>query len=201
VCQTRPYVPPPHIESTCHVGGLSCLSFVLVIAYSLAVVSFLVGYVLEMTMRKRRERTYERMVLSGDTASALSPRSHSRGLIGAGSLAIQDGEDSSAPPSESRHVLGRGASLLDPLETVQPRQYRLNTILRRSFYRLGLMATSYPWLTFAVVFTLVGLLNIGWKRFEVETDPVRLWVAPNSESKLQKEFFDLNRCSSPQLQL
>jgi Niemann-Pick C1 protein len=192
VCQTLPYVPPPNIESTCHVGGLSCLSFVLVIAYSLAVVSFLVGYVLEMTMRKRRERTYERMVLSGDTASALSPRSHSRGLIGAGSLAIQDGEDSSAPPSESRHVLGRGASLLDPLETVQPRQYRLNTILRRSFYRLGLMATSYPWLTFAVVFTLVGLLNIGWKRFEVETDPVRLWVAPNSESKLQKEFFDQN---------
>lgn len=192
VCQTLPYVPPPNIESTCHVGALSCLSFVLVLAYSLAVVSFLVGYVLELTIRKRRERTYERMVLSGDTASALSPRSHSHGLVGAGSLAVQDGEDSSVPPSESRYVLGRGASLLDPIETVQPRQYRLNTILRRGFYHLGLMAASYPWLTFAIVFTLIGLLNIGWKRFEVETDPVRLWVAPNSESKLQKEFFDQN---------
>jgi len=192
VCQTLPYVPPPNIESTCNVGPLSCLSFVLVLAYSLAVVSFLIGYILEKTIRKRRERTYERMVLSGDTASAMSPRPHSRGLVGAGSLALQDGEDSSGPPSESRHVLGRGASLLDPIETVQPRQYRLNTILRRSFYRLGLMAASSPWLTFAVVFTLVGLLNIGWKRFEVETDPVRLWVAPNSESKLQKEFFDQN---------
>jgi Niemann-Pick C1 protein len=192
VCQTLPYVPPPNIEATCHVRGLSCLSFILVLAYSLAVVSFLVGYVLEMTIRKRREQKYERMVLSADTASTMSPRSHAHGLVGAGSLAHHDGEDSPGPPSESRHVLGRGASLLHPIETVQPRQYRLNTLLRRGFYRLGLMAASSPWLTFSIVFTLVGLLNIGWKRFEVETDPVRLWVAPNSESKLQKEFFDQN---------
>ncbi len=42
------------------------------------------------------------------------------------------------------------------------------------------------------MFTLVGLLNIGWSRFSVETDPVRLWVAPDSESKIQKDFFDQN---------
>ena len=30
------------------------------------------------------------------------------------------------------------------------------------------------------------------KGLRVKTDPVRLWVAPNSESKLQKEFFDQN---------
>ena len=192
VCQTLPYVPPPNIGATCHVGALSCLSFALVIAYSLAILSFLFGYVVEVTIRKRREQKYERLVLSTDTASVMSPRSHFRGLVGAGSLAHQDGEDSSGAPSESRHVLGRGASLLDPIETVQPRQYRLNTVLRRVFYRLGLVAASSPFLTFAIVFTLVGLLNIGWKRFQVETDPVRLWVAPNSESKLQKEFFDQN---------
>ncbi|TFY81813.1 hypothetical protein EWM64_g2201 [Hericium alpestre] len=40
------------------------------------------------------------------------------------------------------------------------------------------------------MFTLVGLLNVGWKDFEVETDPVRLWVAPDSESKIQKDLFD-----------
>jgi Niemann-Pick C1 protein len=192
VCQTLPYVPSPNIGATCHVGALSCLSFALIIAYSLAILSFLFGYVVEVTIRKRREQKYERLVLSTDTASVMSPRSHSRGLVGAGSLAHQDGEDSSGAPSESRHVLGRGASLLDPIETVQPRQYRLNTVLRRAFYRLGLVAASSPFLTFAIVFTLIGLLNIGWKRFQVETDPVRLWVAPNSESKLQKEFFDQN---------
>jgi Niemann-Pick C1 protein len=60
------------------------------------------------------------------------------------------------------------------------------------FYKLGLLTASYPWATFAIVFTLVGLLNIGWSSFSVETDPVRLWVAPDSESKIQKDFFDEN---------
>jgi len=60
------------------------------------------------------------------------------------------------------------------------------------FYKLGLFTASYPWATFAIMFTLVGLLNIGWSSFSVETDPVRLWVAPDSESKIQKDFFDQN---------
>jgi Niemann-Pick C1 protein len=60
------------------------------------------------------------------------------------------------------------------------------------FYKLGLFTASSPWLTFAIMFTLVGLLNIGWSGFGVETDPVRLWVAPDSESKIQKDFFDQN---------
>lgn len=192
ICQVLPDVPIPGIGPSCHVGTLSCLSFILIIAYSLAAASFFIGYVIQVTIRKRRENKYERLVLSTDTASLMSPRSHSRGLVGAGSLALLDGEESPGTQSESRHVLGRGAALLDPIETVQPRQYRLNTMLRRFFYRLGLMAASSPWLTFAIVFTMIGLLNIGWKRFEVETDPVRLWVAPSSESKLQKEYFDQN---------
>jgi Niemann-Pick C1 protein len=60
------------------------------------------------------------------------------------------------------------------------------------FYKLGLLTASSPWATFAIVFTLMGLLNIGWSSFGVETDPVRLWVAPDSESKIQKDFFDQN---------
>ncbi|EEB95403.1 hypothetical protein MPER_05632, partial [Moniliophthora perniciosa FA553] len=82
--------------------------------------------------------------------------------------------------------------LLALAQTVQPRQYKLNNILRRFFYRLGLWTSTKPFLTFAVVFLIMGLLNIGWKKFEVETDPVRLWVAKTSESRQQKEFFDEN---------
>lgn len=186
VCPTLPYVPPPDGSSACHLGGLSCLSFVLILAYGLAVLSFFIGYVVQTTIRRRRETTYERVALSAETAS---PRTHTRGLIGAGSLAQYLDEDSVGTQSESRN-LGRGASLLDPMETVQPRQYPLNNILRRFFYRLGMLTASYPWLTFATVFLLAGLLNIGWKKFEIETDPVRLWVAPSSESKQQKEYFD-----------
>ncbi|EMD40818.1 hypothetical protein CERSUDRAFT_131117 [Gelatoporia subvermispora B] len=192
ICRALPEIPPPNAPPTCHVGMVSCLTFVLILVYSLAAASFSLGYILQLSIRKRREKSYERVALSADAASEtlVSPRSHSRGLIGASSLAQNiDGEDSTATQSESRH-LGRGASLLDPIETVQPRQYALNTMLRRAFYRLGLLTASYPWMTFATVFTVVGLLNLGWQKFEVETDPVRLWVAPDSESKLQKEFFD-----------
>ncbi|KZT12544.1 multidrug efflux transporter AcrB transmembrane domain-containing protein [Laetiporus sulphureus 93-53] len=190
VCQALPSIPAPGSEPTCHVGLISCLTFALVVLYSLAVVSFLLGYAWQFGIQKRK--SYERMALSADAASEyiVSPRAHTRGLVGASSLGQNlDGEESTGTQTDSRN-LGRGASLLDPLETVQPRQYRLNNVLRRAFYRLGLFTASNPSLTFALVFAVVGLLNLGWKYFEVETDPVRLWVAPNSESKLQKEYFD-----------
>ncbi|KAF9534386.1 patched family-domain-containing protein [Crepidotus variabilis] len=186
ICPTMPDVPIPGSGPTCQIGGLTCLSFILTITYSVAVLGFLVGFIIQRTIRKNRESVYERVALSEDAGS---PRIHTRGLVGAGSLAQYIDEDSSGAPSEARH-LGRGASLLDPIETVQPRHYPLNNFLRRSFYKLGFFVASSPWLTFALVFAIVGLLNIGWKKFEVETDPVRLWVAPSSESKQQKEYFD-----------
>lgn len=190
VCPALPYEPPQINGPTCQFGTLSCLSFVLILAYSLCAVAFVFGYVLQVTIRKRREKRYERMALSVDTASIRSPTLHTRGLVGAVSLPQGDANDSLGAQSTESRRLGRGASLLDPIEASQPRQYRLNTILRRGFYRLGLAAASSPFLTFSLVFTVIGLLNLGWQRFDIETDPVRLWVAPDSESKLQKEYFD-----------
>ncbi|CAL1700898.1 unnamed protein product [Somion occarium] len=192
ICPALPPVPAPGAEPSCHVGRLSCLSFVLILAYGLAAVSFIAGYVIQATLRRRKERSYERVALSADAASEppFSPRLHPRGLVGASSLAHHvDGDESTGTHSDSRN-LGRGASLLDPIETVQPRQYRLNNAIRRIFYKLGLYCASSPWLTFAVTFTIVGILNLGWKYFSVETDPVRLWVSPDSDSKLQKDYFD-----------
>lgn len=191
VCPELPYIHLPGQEPTCLVGPLTCLSFVLTLAYVLAVVSFLFGYFLQVAMRRQREKRYERMVLSSDAASTtLSPKNRTRSLVGASSLSQLDGDDSlGAHSNDSRH-LGRGASLLDPIATSQPRRYHLNNLLGRKFYQLGLLAASSPFLTFAIVFTAIGLLNLGWKKFAIETDPVRLWVAPDSESKMQKEFFD-----------
>ncbi|KAJ7117365.1 patched family-domain-containing protein [Mycena crocata] len=191
VCPTLPDVPAPGSEPVCHVGAISCLSFVLILTYSLAVLGFFIGYIIQTTIRRRREQTYERVALSGENASLASPRSPNRGLVGAASLAQYLDDESAGAQFESRH-LGRGASLVDPIETVQPRQYPLNNIMRRGFYRLGLLTASSPWLTFAIIFAVVGLLNIGWKYFAIETDPVRLWVSPSSESRIQKEYFDNN---------
>ncbi|KAK2466511.1 hypothetical protein APHAL10511_002153 [Amanita phalloides] len=186
VCPTLPYVPPPGTEPTCQVGQASCLTFFLLLAYGLAILALLVGYSIQKMLQRRTDKAHERVALSAETAS---PRSHSRGLIGAASLARYVEDDSIGTASESRR-LGRGATLLDPIETVQPRHYPLNSFLRRAFYHLGWFAAASPWLTFALVFIVVGSLNSGWKYFEVETDPVKLWVSPSSESKLQKEFFD-----------
>jgi Niemann-Pick C1 protein len=192
ICPTLPDIPTS--SSSCRVGALSCLSFILILAYSLCLIAFMSGFSLQTAIRRRRERKYGRLTLAPETNSEtpLSPRSRSRDLVGASSLArYLDGEQSSPSTTGPRNA-GRGVTLLDPLDSVQPRQYRLNVKLRRMFYKLGLFTASYPWATFAIVFTLAGLLNIGWSSFSVETDPVRLWVAPDSESKIQKDFFDQN---------
>ncbi|KAH9048952.1 multidrug efflux transporter AcrB transmembrane domain-containing protein [Lactarius hengduanensis] len=192
ICPTLPDLPT--LGNTCHVGALSCLSFTLILAYSLCLVAFLAGFSVQTALRRSEERKYGRLALAPDTTSdtPLSPRSHSRDLVGASSLArYLDGEQSSHSTTGPRTV-GRGVTLLDPLDSVQPRQYRLSVKLRRAFYQLGLFTASSPFATFAIMFTLMGLLTLGWVRFSVETDPVRLWVAPDSESKVQKDFFDQN---------
>ncbi|KAI5125056.1 hypothetical protein M0805_007479 [Coniferiporia weirii] len=191
VCQALPPVIPPGSGSSCHVGKISCFSFILTNLYGIVVIGCFLAYAFRVAIRTRRDRNFERATLPGEDPSdnPLSPRSQARSLLGASSLS-HGGEYSTEIQSGDSRNLGRGASLLDPIETLQPRQYRLNTYLRRFFYRTGLLCATYPWLTFAVVFSAVGLLNIGWRKFEIETDPVRLWVAPNSEGKIQKEFFD-----------
>ena len=192
ICPTLPNVPAP--GDSCHIGALSCLSFVLILAYSLCLVAFMTGFSLQTIIRRKEERKYNRLSLAPETNSEtpLSPRSHSRELVGASSLArYLDGEQSSPSTSGPRNA-GRGVTLLDPLDSVQPRQYRLNVKLRRMFYKLGLLTASYPSATFSIMFIFLFFLNIGWKDFGVETDPVRLWVAPDSESKIQKDFFDQN---------
>jgi Niemann-Pick C1 protein len=192
VCTILPPLPPPDATSACHIGSISCLTFSLTLVYGLVVAGFLGVLIFRKTRWGVKDHKYERVALATDAASEqtpLSPRSHTRGLVGASSLQQYVDGDSDRSQSESRH-LGRGASLLDPIDTVQPRHYRLNSFLRRSFFRLGLTTAENPYLTFALVFTAVGLLNIGWKKFEVEQDPVRLWVAPDSESRIQKDYFD-----------
>ncbi|EIM88474.1 multidrug efflux transporter AcrB transmembrane domain-containing protein [Stereum hirsutum FP-91666 SS1] len=190
ICPELAPIPAPGSGPSCHVGSVTCLSFVLILMYSACVFAFFFGFSIQAVLRRKKEKKYDQ-VLSAETSSdtPLSPRTHTHGLIGASSLArYVDGEQSSG--HTDTRSLGRGVQLLDPIETVQPRQYRLNSVLRSFFYRLGQISASSPWLVLAGMFTVVGLLNIGWKNFSVETDPVRLWVAPDSESKVQKEYFD-----------
>ncbi|KAK8849599.1 hypothetical protein IAR55_004934 [Kwoniella newhampshirensis] len=186
VCPTLPYVAPPSANK-CHVGSVSCLTFSLLIIYSVAILFGIVFYSWKQALR-HRQRRYERVALLDPPHSPTTVNGQTNGLDG---LVGRGGEDAESGPSGSIHFrLGRGASLLDPMEHLQPKQNKINAALRRFFYRLGLFCARRPIEVFAITAVIVALLNIGWKFFAVETDPVRLWVAPSSESAMQKHFFD-----------
>ncbi|KAK4549572.1 hypothetical protein LTR36_006569 [Oleoguttula mirabilis] len=72
------------------------------------------------------------------------------------------------------------------------RQYILNTYCDRAFSKLARTCARFPAITIVSSILVVGLLSLGWIRFAVETDPVKLWVAPDSAAAQEKQFFDTN---------
>ncbi|QIX01986.1 hypothetical protein AMS68_007503 [Peltaster fructicola] len=72
------------------------------------------------------------------------------------------------------------------------RQYIVNTYCDRAFSKLARLCATYPAITIFSSIIVVGILSLGWLRFEVETDPVKLWVSPDSAAAQEKQFFDNN---------
>ncbi|KAH7069702.1 sterol-sensing domain of SREBP cleavage-activation-domain-containing protein [Paraphoma chrysanthemicola] len=72
------------------------------------------------------------------------------------------------------------------------KHYFINTWCDRMFSRLGYICASFPSITIFASVLVVILMSLGWMRFQVETDPVRLWVAPDSAAAQEKAFFDDN---------
>lgn len=72
------------------------------------------------------------------------------------------------------------------------RNYPLNDFLTRVFGKIGSACAKFPGITIGSSIVIVALLSVGWVRFAIETDPVRLWVSPTSAAALEKEFFDAN---------
>ncbi|KAA1102941.1 hypothetical protein PGT21_000572 [Puccinia graminis f. sp. tritici] len=126
-------------------------------------------------------------------------------LIGASSMADAEGPVASrsvtslSPTSHSffaHHRLTRGSSLMTDADIRllgiqhQPRSYPLNVFLSRVFYHIGYACSSKPYLTITIAFLLCGFLNLGWSKFEVEKDPVKLWAASGSKSAADKVDFE-----------
>ncbi|KAF2091368.1 multidrug efflux transporter AcrB transmembrane domain-containing protein [Saccharata proteae CBS 121410] len=72
------------------------------------------------------------------------------------------------------------------------RKYYVNTVCDKIFSRLGYACAEFPAITIVSSALVVILLSLGWVSFQVETDPVRLWVAPDSAAAEEKNFFDSN---------
>ncbi|KAJ6030862.1 uncharacterized protein N7446_000071 [Penicillium canescens] len=70
--------------------------------------------------------------------------------------------------------------------------YKLNSLLSALFHRIGGVCARFPAITTSSSVIVVVLLSLGWLRFTVETDPVRLWVSPSSAAAQEKDFFDQN---------
>ena len=148
-------------QEYCHVGALPCLSFVVIIVYSVFLILLVTAVSGHVAYQKHNQRKSERLQLLQDAA-------------------LSDDED------EGDMV--HNAGMIDRPQ----RHYKLNTICDNIFNSLGRTCATYPLITIGVSVLVVVVLSMGWINFEIETDPVRLWVAPSSAAAKEKEFFDEN---------
>lgn len=72
------------------------------------------------------------------------------------------------------------------------RNYFINTICDSAFSRLGYVSAKFPAITIFTSILFIGILSLGWLRFQIETNPARLWVSPTSTAAQEKAFFDKN---------
>ncbi|KAG0341177.1 hypothetical protein BG000_010008 [Podila horticola] len=78
--------------------------------------------------------------------------------------------------------------LLDPDHYTS--RYFVSALLQEWFYHQGYICAKHAWRTISICFGLVAFFSLGWSSFGVETDPVKLWVAPDSISAVHKATFD-----------
>ncbi|KAG1677100.1 NPC intracellular cholesterol transporter 1 [Nymphon striatum] len=61
---------------------------------------------------------------------------------------------------------------------------------RRVFCKWGTIAARHPYIVIASSIVICAILSCGMLKFQVITDPVELWAAPHSKSRVDKEYFD-----------
>lgn len=163
VCVDCPAVCPklPAVKDVeqCHVGRVPCLTFAVLIIYSLALVLFVLAISGHVAYAKHKQRRSERLQLLQDAAPS-------------------DNEDD----EHDHYSIG--------LSDQPQRVYYLNQILDRAFNKLGRVCAQYPGITIGTNVVLIGLLSLGWLSFQVERDPVKLWVSPDSDAAQEKAYFD-----------
>ncbi|KAF2279777.1 niemann-pick C1 protein precursor [Westerdykella ornata] len=143
----------------CHVGVLPCLSFAVILIYSVFLGLLCIAVAGHVAYQKHSKHKNERLRL------------------------LQDLEPSD---DEDEGDIVHNVSMLDR----PTKHYFVNTWCDRMFSRLGYVCARFPAITIATSVLIVGLMSLGWLRFTVERDPVKLWVAPDSPAAQEKNFFD-----------
>lgn len=157
-----PSLPAVEEEKECYVGLMPCLSFGVVVVYAVFVMLLVLAVSGHVAAAKHRKNKNERLQLLQDT------------------VPDDDEEDEGAAITRSGFV------------ERPTKQYFLNAYCDRAFSSLARTCANFPAITIVTSIIVVGLLSLGWLRFAVETDPVKLWVAPDSDAAQEKHFFDTN---------
>ena len=97
-------------------------------------------------------------------------------------------QDAALSDDEDEGDIVQNAGILDRPQ----KHYKLNSICDSAFNVLGRTCARYPLITIGASVLVVAVLSIGWLNFEIETDPVRLWVSPSAAAAKEKAFFDEN---------
>ncbi|KAF2463064.1 multidrug efflux transporter AcrB transmembrane domain-containing protein [Lindgomyces ingoldianus] len=143
----------------CYVGLLPCLSFAVIIVYSVFLGLLCVAVAGHVAYQRHSKHKNERLRLLQD---------------------IEPSDD------EDEGDIVHNVGMLDR----PTKHYFVNTWCDRSFSRLGYVCARFPIITIMTSILIVVLMSLGWIRFQVERDPVRLWVAPDSAAAQEKTFFD-----------
>ncbi|CCG82264.1 putative Patched sphingolipid transporter [Taphrina deformans PYCC 5710] len=154
---------PDHPVGRCHVGHLPCFSFVILIVYCLSLLSMIAFYLYKVRHSTQLRREPSRVHLDSREYTSLADDEEQ-----------DDGDDD---------------GLLEPQDELA-KTSPVNDALQKIFYKLGFVCAQYPYATIGVSFFFVSLLSVGWSRFAVETNPIRLWVSPESPAAQEKTFFD-----------
>ena len=162
---TCPVLPELPSDKQCYAGLLPCWSLAMILIYSIVLVAILSAY------SARKVFAYNQRPLRLSARSTFLSHNHTTGADS------DEDEEDSLDGARTGDKFGE-------------REYVLDSQLHRGFYKLGFTCASYPLTTIILCIGCVSLLCLGWIRFAIETDPVKLWVSPQSDAAKEKAFFD-----------
>ncbi|TPX49954.1 hypothetical protein SeMB42_g02416 [Synchytrium endobioticum] len=163
-CVKLPELPPS--SSICRIGPFSCLPFTLMMIYAAVLISATFGYYFLQARSK------------------------------IGSVVSHSPLERPFTEEDSEHDVLRN-TLISPdtlTDQLMPDFYikesHLNTTLQNWFFYQGKWCAQNAWWVIIAGVIVVILASTGWAHFDVETNPVRLWVGPSSKTASQKHYFD-----------
>lgn len=162
-------------------GGYAqdCLSFGCGVAYGIVVI-FFVAYLVRRcarAIRHRRALHYSRVDINHSPTDERSD-----GWMGA-QKALRDDATDSAEPAATPPLRRRRGGLCGT-------GWDSERWLRPIFAAFGGVCARHPWWVLLASGLAVAACSAGVAQFTVVTDPVLLWSAPDSESRIEKNYFD-----------